>query len=203
MMESLTERNFGLAIAYLVPGFVGVLALGEASGSVRSWLAASSSEPATVGGFLYVTLASMGLGVTLSAFRWAMLDRIHHHTGLKPPEIDYSILQERFDAFEGAVHNHYRYYQFYGNLLMALLLSIVGLGVAPGFLREEPLTRSLLLVCLASVLFAASRDALEKYYDRSRSILRHPSLGKGSSHDKRLAQARSDRRASDRHERGD
>jgi hypothetical protein len=196
-VENLTERSFGLIIAFLVPGFVGVLALGETSGPVASWLAAAPQEPATVGGFLYATLASIGLGGTFSAFRWAALDLLHHKSGLKPPEVDFAKLQGRMEAFEGAVHNHYRYYQFYGNLLMALLLSTLGLGVWPGFLQDEPLTGVLMLVCLGSVLFAASRDALEKYYERSRSILQQPQFSRSPSDDKRLAQARGDRRASD------
>ena len=54
-MREVTGRNFGLLIAYILPGFVSLWGLAEFSPSVKSWLAASTATPGampTVGGFL-------------------------------------------------------------------------------------------------------------------------------------------------------
>jgi hypothetical protein len=64
-MTEVSGKNFGFLIAYILPGFVRLWAISYFSPTVRAWLVSSSSAAgaATVGGFLYVTLASVGAGL--------------------------------------------------------------------------------------------------------------------------------------------
>ena len=76
-MTDVSARNFGYLVAYIIPGFTVVTAAGAYSPIVRSWLGTAPPGP-TVGGFLYVTLASVAAGMAANALRWLILDAIHH-----------------------------------------------------------------------------------------------------------------------------
>ena len=64
-MGDLTEKNFGLVIAYLLPGFVTLWGLSHFSPTIQTWLTSSQSGAPSVSGFLYVTLVSLALGLTV------------------------------------------------------------------------------------------------------------------------------------------
>jgi hypothetical protein len=165
-MDGLAERSLGLVIAYLVPGFVTVLALSESMPLLTNWLSAGAD-----GGGLYVLLVSVGLGVVWSAVRWAILDTALYFTGVRPPKLDYSRLEQNLGAFEGVIHNHYRYYQFYGNLLVALLVSLVIVPGWPEFVVARRYALGIALGVLAGVLVAAARDSLLSCYKGLSSLL--------------------------------
>jgi hypothetical protein len=164
----LSARNFGLLIAYVLPGFVVLWGLSFVSPTVNAWLLGAGATGPTVGGFLYVFLASVGCGMSASVVRWALLDTLHHRTGLRAPYLDFSRLHERLEGFERIVADHYQYYQFYSNTLVALLgayplwrLSGGSGGVLTdfGFLAIE------------LVFLAGSRDALRLFYRRASQLL--------------------------------
>jgi hypothetical protein len=74
-MKDVTGKNFGVIIAFLLPGFVLLWGLSYSSKPIADWLARSSgSDAATIGGFLYSTLASLALGLLVSATRWLLVD---------------------------------------------------------------------------------------------------------------------------------
>ncbi len=187
-MTDVTGRNFGLLIAYLIPGWVTLSALAGSSPVLRSWLATSPEAAPTIGGFLYATLASLAVGLTVSALRWLVLDSIHHRTGVRRPAWDFSALQANLAAFQGAVENHYRYYQFYGNTLIALLLTVPVEGPFHALFPAESWLAPGIATALAALLFVASRDALRKYYARTGAMLLRPlSPSLEESHDQRMA----------------
>lgn len=167
----LSARNFGLIIAYLIPGSVVLIGLTFASESARLWLVGASSVGPTVGTFLYVLLASVGAGMTAGAFRWLLLDSAHELTGIRRPTFDESRLWERLEAFDYLVENHYRYYQFYGNSAVAILMAYAAwcIGGRPGTVAF-PLIE-MWLVIVIGVFVAGSRDALRKYYSRASRLL--------------------------------
>jgi len=51
-MREVSTKNFGLLIAFLLPGFTAILATSYFSDTVRSWLGGSHADAPTVGGFL-------------------------------------------------------------------------------------------------------------------------------------------------------
>ena len=81
-MSTLSNQNFRLIIAYLLPGFVALSGVSHFSPTVESRITASQQGAPTVAGFMYVTLASLPAGVTVSAVQWATTDRLHHATGI-------------------------------------------------------------------------------------------------------------------------
>ncbi len=118
-MSELSEKSFGLLIAYVLPGFVTLWGISLFSPTVESWITNSQHGAPTVAGFLYVTLASLSAGLTVSAIRWILIDNLHHATGVKPPKWEFANLDDRLQGFLALVENHYRYYQFYANSVVA------------------------------------------------------------------------------------
>mgnify|MGYP001799862497 CR=1 FL=1 len=170
-MQNASTRNFGLLIAYVVPGFVALVGLGFVSEDVQGWLLGVTPEGPTLGGFLYVTVASVTGGMVSNAVRWALIDTAHHLPGLARPEWSDAALHERVTAYEWLVENHYRHYQFYGNTVCALIFAhacwragLAGTGNGLGW--TDGATVALLLV-----LIAGSRSTLARYYRRSASLL--------------------------------
>jgi hypothetical protein len=106
-------ESFGLLIAYVLPGVIALLGVSYFSDPVRSWLGSSAADAPTVGGFLYVTLASIAAGLTASTVRWLIVDTLHHWTGIRQPRWDFSRLQANVGAFDVLIEIHYKFYQFY------------------------------------------------------------------------------------------
>lgn len=168
-MNEVSSSNFGLLIAYLLPGAVAVWAASTLSESLRAWLSTASGLP-TIGGFLYLTLASVGAGLTVSTIRWLLLDPVFHATGIPRPEQDFRKLHHKLDAFELLVESHYRYYQFYANMLLALLLLLVSRRFV-AFTNKPDLFDAWLVLAVA-LFFAGARDTLRKYYARVARLLK-------------------------------
>ncbi|NQT12021.1 MAG: hypothetical protein HQ582_04700, partial [Planctomycetes bacterium] len=89
-MKEIPVANFGLLIAYVLPGFVALSGLSLFSPTVMAWLHGVPDGCPTAAGFLYVTLASIGIGMTVNALRWLTLDSLHHRTGVHYPAWDFS-----------------------------------------------------------------------------------------------------------------
>jgi hypothetical protein len=170
-VDELSGRNFGLVIAYLVPGFIVMLASTEVSPLARSWVAMEGGVQPTVGGFLYITLASIAAGMTVSSIRWMVIDTVHHRTGIRSPRWQFKRLQSNLAAYKLLVEFHYRYYQFNANTFVAVALAYaVRLS---GHCRScgGPGWMDVGFVIIEVVLFATSRDTLRKYYARGSQAL--------------------------------
>lgn len=173
-MTDVSGRNFGLLIAYVLPGFVSLCGMAELSPVVKSWLLTGSmtnGAAPTVGGFLYLTLASVAAGMTVSTIRWAVIDRVHHATGIGKPKWNDAVLQEKLDAFEALVENHYRYYQFYANMVVALVLLLAARLAVSGRCISQFDSLDCGIFLIALVYWAGSRDALRHYYTRAAFLL--------------------------------
>src|SRR5271154_3653500 len=72
-----SNDNFGPLVAYLVPGATVLLGASQFSPILRAWLASTPTDAPTIGGFLYLTVASLGVGMTVSAVRWSTVDQFH------------------------------------------------------------------------------------------------------------------------------
>jgi len=164
-LKDVTTANFGLLIAYVIPGFVLLSGLEPYSPTLQQWLGQSTTESTTVAGFLFVTLASIGLGLLASTLRWLVIDRIHHRR-VVPPDWDFRQLPDKLPAFDRLIEDHYRYYQFHSNGLVAISIAAFLRWVHAGF----SLTQLCLLVVVDGLLFAGSKDTLEKYYRRVNKI---------------------------------
>jgi hypothetical protein len=109
-----------------------------------------------------------------SVIRWAVIDSIHHSTGLVRPRWSDEKLHERLGAYEWLIENHYRYYQCYANLLISLCLAYGCWRASPDNLLTEMGWLDSSIVILAGILFAGSRNALNRYYRRAEALLGYP-----------------------------
>ncbi len=173
-MKDISDKNFGPLIAFCLPGFILLLALSYSLPDVKDWLAISASkEGASIGGFLYSTLASLSLGLLLSGLRWATVDQILEREfwifGEALPKIDFKELdnKDKLAAFLGVVENHYRYYQYYSNSLVAVELG--GLSYLWKFGKASAFQWTLAII-LIGILFAASRDCFRKFRIRGAAV---------------------------------
>jgi hypothetical protein len=170
-MSELSDKNFGLVIAYVVPGFVALWGVARFSPTVASWIAASQATAPTVAGFLYVTLGSLAAGLIVSAVRWALVDTLHHATGVRQPNWEFANLDERLCGFLALVENHYRYYQFFGNTFIAAAFTYRANLIAEGRQIWRDGWAAFAFVILEIILFIGSRDTLRKYYSRAERLL--------------------------------
>jgi hypothetical protein len=169
-MKEVSTGNFGLLIAFVLPGFIVLWGLSYFSATVRFWLSGAGTMP-TVGGFMFVTLASVAAGVTVSTVRWLVIDTIHHWTGIRQPRWDFARLQDNVGAYNVLNDIHYKFYQFHANGLIALLFVYMARRTYYGIFTASVGWFDLGFAVLALVLFVGSRDMLRKYYARVSQLL--------------------------------
>jgi hypothetical protein len=176
-MREVSNNNFGLLIAYVIPGYVALWGAASFSATVQSWLGVLPASGPTVSGFLHVTVASVGAGVFASTVRWLLIDTIHFRTGVPRRDWDYSALQENMAAFEFMVANQYRYYQFFSNTLVSLTFAYGAHALSTGW---PSFSTTLAVVSAGTVLWLGSRDTLRNYHTRVGAFLRAKPAGQGT-----------------------
>lgn len=130
------SRTFGLIIAFLIPGFVGLWAgAGVVDDPLGRWFELAETADSQAGVILFLVAAAIGTGVLISASRWIVLEVIlfgllgflfkKRLGDLTRPRLDYSGLdaEPKTRALEALVENFYRYHLFYGNMLIAVALA--------------------------------------------------------------------------------
>ena len=129
--------DFGLFIAYVVPGVIALYGLSFVSPQLRELWQGEGSKP-TVGSAVIVTLIALVLGRIVSITRVAIVDptfgvplpfvscqHAPHRGAVGPVEPDYLQLTDngRREAFRLAIANEQRPFQFGGNTAIAVLLA--------------------------------------------------------------------------------
>lgn len=171
-MQSVTNDTFGPLIAYLVPGATVLAGWAPHVPAVSSWVVPTLGEPPTIGGLVFLSVAAVAVGMTVSAVRWAVVDRVHARTGLAPPKLNFAHLPGRVAEFQLLIEIHYRHYQFYANMVVAVALAYLGHRLNVGLAR--PGLADLGVVLVEPVFFLTSRDTLTKYYARTAQLLSRP-----------------------------
>ena len=155
--------NFGLLIAYVLPGFTALEGFPLIAPAQTAWGTTGDPNPGLTA-FLSGTVMAISAGLTVSTVRWLLLDSFHHRTGVGRPVWHFSRLETNVGAFDYLVLAHYRYYKFYANMVVALIWAYATRGYSLGL-------RGFLYWPLTWLFFFASRDALRKYYERTGSLL--------------------------------
>lgn len=172
-MHRVSNDTFGPLVAYLIPGATALAGLSPFLPAVQSWFAGTAGSAPTIGGFLYLTLSALAVGMILNAVRWVVVDSLHAHTGLPAPTLDFSRLGNQVEAFRLLIEIHYRHYQFFANMLIALPVAWIALRFHLGWMTPiGPL--DLAVFALEPIFVVTSRDTLRKYYSRTGQLLAGP-----------------------------
>ena len=167
MARDIAVEEFGLAIAYLLPGFTAVWGSALATG-IAEWRDLTYDGP-TLGGFLSTTVVSLAAGLALSTARWLIVDSLHHATGLRPPQRHFKGLENSVAAYAFLNDAHYRYYQHAAGMMLAIAW-VYGLArwtaASPAFGWLD-----VVAVLLVVLYFLGSRDSLKKFYERTGQLL--------------------------------
>ncbi|MCA9120972.1 MAG: hypothetical protein H6822_31200 [Planctomycetaceae bacterium] len=168
-MRDISNSNFGLLISYVVPGFTALWGISYFSPTLATWLNGTNGDGPTVGGFLYVTIASIAAGMTCSAIRFQTIDRIHAMTGIPCPTLDFATLANRTTAYDRLISNHYNYYKFHANELITLVIVYIARQVT---VRDwAGGGEDFAFIVIGVLFFATSRDNLQKYHSRAAKLL--------------------------------
>jgi hypothetical protein len=176
-MKDITEKNFGVIIAFLLPGFLLLWLLSVSDVDLSSaGLRTLNTTDQSVGGFLTITLAALAVGMVISAVRWAIIDTFLRFfwrkwgTPLaKLPSFSQLKEKDAFLVFQGIIENHYRYYQYYSNTLIAIAAAATA-HLLYGK-EKEPLQIWATIIILGLFLLAASADCIQKYHTRAAELV--------------------------------
>ena len=155
-------------------------AVGLHSPTVHEWFGAAESQPSGAG-FLFVVLGSLAVGLVLSGFRQIVLDggwrllalRIPVFRPAVRPKLNEVNLRERDvrEAIAFSADSYYRYYQFYGNMIFALLGLFFASrwGGQPSALGDS--TNLYWILPTVAVLGLSAYYSLSRYYASLTAIL--------------------------------
>lgn len=175
-MKDITEKNFGVIIAFLLPGFLLLWLLSISDVDVsKAGLKTLNMGDQSIGGVLTISLAALAVGMIIGAARWAIIDHflkfvfwLFKHPLPQLPSFSKLKGKEEFATFQGIIENHYRYYQYYSNTLIA----IIGAFIAHLIYGSDrtPALVWLAVIVLGLILLAASSNSLWNYRKRASEL---------------------------------
>lgn len=181
-MNETSGRQFGLLIAYVLPGFIALMGLSPIIPALGAWLTPIDHNDLSIGPPVYTVMAATAMGLMLAALRWLILDHLHAWTGIARPELKDKRLDDVLGGFDYLVQNHFRYYEFFGNTLMAAV-AVYSANRLLGTFPFLGIGTDLGMVILCLVLFAASRDTLAQYFKRTGRLVGRAAEKGGINHE--------------------
>ena len=120
----LSDLDFGTYIAFFLPGVLGLYALIPFSKRVADLFTQVVTKDTTVGATFLLLIGGLVVGTLVSGLRAVFLDGL---LVWDKPEFNFGNLSNKDTrtAYKDAVANTYRFYQFYGNMLLALGFYVV------------------------------------------------------------------------------
>jgi hypothetical protein len=173
-MRDVVAENFGLAIAFLCPGLLVLVGLSFFNDPLAQGLRTVASADSSLGGFVFIVVASAGLGVFISNARYFLFDRGLLKVpllGVPDPAPDSGVVRrvgDRAAAWDVLRDQFYRYYQFSSNTAVALALVFVSWWWKTGHI---PAIRLVVAFGVAElVLVAGAVDTIKKYRTRTNHL---------------------------------
>jgi hypothetical protein len=181
LMVQVEPIDFGILIAFILPGSVAVYGLRYVSPRISALWSILESGQVVIGPLILLALATLAVGLIVSSLRVVLLEPIFHVTGVRQENIDYQKLAnaDQREFFKEMIKNVYRYEQFYGNTLLALLFcSFLRYFVGRVSICQTRMDQMVSVAIIGSLitLFVAGRKSLRDVY---RSISELKLLGKG------------------------
>ena len=156
--------NFGLVIAYLIPGFLGLYALSERVVAIKNLLGGDNKIPEKAAIVPLLVLA-LAIGMIINSLGWGLIRPLIALSGVRRPEkLDYTKLTASdIKVYNVIVEDNFRYHQFYSNMLVAVLLLAPLWWVRP---FGANVVRNVSFLIVVVVMFMAARDSLKRAYTR-------------------------------------
>ena len=182
MQQDQLGKSFGLVIAFLVPGMIGLYAASLHVPMLQEWFDAAGRAQTTVGGFLFIIIASSGAGVFISGVRWYLLEElIKRAAGVSTEHEAVNRRDTQTElVYQNVRQHHYDYYLFYSNALVALVVLWVSwlpsqLPVLTAWLLSwaaaKPIIGTVLGAAAGWVLYASAVDAYGRYQKKRAAVL--------------------------------
>ena len=181
MQQDYLTKAFGLTVAFLAPGMIGLYAASLWMPALQTWFGTVSSQPPSVSGFLFLNVGAAGSGVFLSGLRWLLLERtklLNTLCGERviPDETVKDDISKRREAltetaYQNLVAQFYNFYLFYANTAIALV--ILYLAWVLRDVRPVGAVAAFgvgLLVALG-VLIPSACNSFKRFKDRRASLL--------------------------------
>jgi len=121
-MKDLTSTSFGYLIAFVLPGIFGLFAISAWSPDVGVLLQPIFDANTTAGPSILLLLIAVGMGVCVSAARWAVFEEFLFRSKKLKPETFANLTTEKLTLVRAFAEEHYRYHQFYGGCAICLLV---------------------------------------------------------------------------------
>ena len=171
-MKAMAPLDFSHVIAFLLPGFVAFYALIYVSPRASELVTACLAMDTGAGVWLMLLLFSLAAGIVVSAFRALAVDNLQFFTGVQKPNLDYSKLtnENTLGVFNEAIANTYRFAQFYGNMLVSVVLLLLAKLWFSSDILDQWLVFAVMSLAVL-VLFIAHRSQLDETYKKLGQIL--------------------------------
>jgi hypothetical protein len=120
-MKDITTTSFGLIIAYLLPGFVGLYSLTFWFNSIKEVARTFYAAQSDLGLALVLLGAALVIGLQINALRFLLFERLLCRT-LRIDPANFSRLMEapRLTAFTTVIEENFRYHQFFGGITLLI-----------------------------------------------------------------------------------
>jgi hypothetical protein len=182
-VRDLVVENFGIVIAYVVPGGAALLAGMFASSALKEWVSQAAGQATTFGGFLILTTVALGLGMIVQAARFFFFERFLAGSEMITKRYP-QLIRENADqakrrraqvraALRENTEAHYRFYQCHGGLLLVIpaIVFAWAMGRPAGALAWKLWCVVAVAALLEVALFSSALDALKRNRDKERDIL--------------------------------
>ena len=149
---------------------------------LEDWFDAAGRAQTTVGGFLFIIIASSGAGVFLSGVRWYLLEeRIKRGAGVSTEHEAANRRDTQTElVYQNVRQHHYDFYLFYSNTLVALVVlwlswlpsQLLPLAAWLSWAAVRPIVATALGVAAGWVLYASAKDAYGRYQKKRADVLK-------------------------------
>ncbi len=173
-MKDVTTTSFGLVIAYLLPGFVGLYGMSFWFPGLRQVYSTFLTAQSSVGLFLLVVVAALVAGLVVNSLRWAIYEW-WRCDDLTPEELAKLGADEKIlNAYLQRIDENYRYCQFSEGFSIGLPIHYAGwLNTSWPYVSFYLKVGSLCAFLVVEAVSAfAGITGYGRYLDGSRRILR-------------------------------
>ena len=176
-VKELTITSFGLIIAYLLPGLIGLYGMSFWFPRIGAAFDTFLTSESNVGLFFLIVLSALAVGMLIHGIRWIVVEVWCSTPNLRlDPELFAKLAGERkLPAFRTAVDEIYRYHQWWGGIAIAGPIVFVGWMNSTEALKvgtNQSVALWLAFLALETLVMYAAWRVWEMYVTRLKLILK-------------------------------